>query len=369
MRQYLKNYQVKIRTIAPVFIGSGKEIGKKEYLFLNQRQVGILDTQLFYGYLKKLGKEQAFEQYLLGNNYMDLKTWLWKQNLKPAAVQPYLKYVLDCGDAILEKGANRLQVLEGIKDAYGKPYIPGSSLKGMFRTVLLGADIIQHPEKFKKEKEDLKRNAAFKKKRSVYLKKEIEAIEGATYRVLDREKNKSKVPTNDILQGFQVGDSNPISTEDLVLCQKIDLHVNEIERKLPILRECIKPGTEICFSIAVDTDFCKITEKTFCDAMELFMVYYKNFMVAFGEPRPEKQTFFCGGGVGFPSKTVLYPMYGKQEGIRLIQTVFEKTNVPKVHKHDNDDKYGVSPHTLKCTRYQGKRVQMGLCRIEQITSV
>ena len=73
MRQYLKNYQVKIRTIAPVFIGSGKEIGKKEYLFLNQRQVGILDTQLFYGYLKKLGKEQAFEQYLLGNNYMDLK--------------------------------------------------------------------------------------------------------------------------------------------------------------------------------------------------------------------------------------------------------------------------------------------------------
>lgn len=33
-----------------------------------------------------------------------------------------------------------------ITDPYGNPYIPGSSLKGMLRTLLLGRDILQNCE-------------------------------------------------------------------------------------------------------------------------------------------------------------------------------------------------------------------------------
>ena len=66
MNQYMKSYQVVMRTVGPVFVGSGKEIGKKEYVFLNRKQVGITDIQGLYNALQKRRKEEAFEEYLLG---------------------------------------------------------------------------------------------------------------------------------------------------------------------------------------------------------------------------------------------------------------------------------------------------------------
>ena len=41
-----------------------------------------------------------------------------------------------------------LEVGEFVKDAYGCPYVPGSSFKGMLRTVLLSALIEEGPEAF-----------------------------------------------------------------------------------------------------------------------------------------------------------------------------------------------------------------------------
>jgi len=48
---------------------------------------------------------------------------------------PWVKYRLSCGNFLLEK--NAINVFECIKDSYNNPYIPGSSLKGMLRTILL----------------------------------------------------------------------------------------------------------------------------------------------------------------------------------------------------------------------------------------
>ena len=57
MSQYLKSYQVELRTVGPVFIGSGKEISKKEYIFLENKRIGILDIERLYFYLVKKRKE------------------------------------------------------------------------------------------------------------------------------------------------------------------------------------------------------------------------------------------------------------------------------------------------------------------------
>ena len=40
-----------------------------------------------------------------------------------------------------------MQIISFIKDAYGKPYIPGSSIKGMLRTILLCYDILNNKNK------------------------------------------------------------------------------------------------------------------------------------------------------------------------------------------------------------------------------
>ncbi len=95
MKQYLKSYRVVLRTVGPVFVGSGREIGKKEYVFLNRGLVGIPDIQRLYGELAKRKKEAAFEDYLLENRSMDLTLWLKKQKIGMDEVCPFLKYTLD----------------------------------------------------------------------------------------------------------------------------------------------------------------------------------------------------------------------------------------------------------------------------------
>ena len=64
------------------------------------------------------------------------------------------------------------------------------------------------------------------------------------------------------------------------------------------------------------------------------------------------------------SKTVIYALYGKKEGVRTVASVFDKTKVPHVHKHNRDVAQGVSPHIIKCTRWKGSLYQFGQCRFE-----
>lgn len=371
MNPYLKSYQVVMHTVGPVFIGSGGEIGKKEYLFLNKRKAAVLDIPQLYIELRKRRKADAFEEYLLRGKDISLTNWLEKQRVDIDGLDKMIKYKLDCGDAILDKGANKLQILECIKDAYGLPYIPGSSLKGMLRTVLIGADIMKNPEKYQRQKNNMRKNADIRGSRKNYLKGDMEDIEGTALRILNRPKTKPGDAVNDILQGLVISDSEPLSEDNLVLCQKIDRHTDGRERPLPILRECIKPDTEIRFTITVDTNVCGLSKEMLMSAVKLFITgYYRNFTAAFRDMDiPKTNYVYCGGGCGFVSKTILYPMYGKEEGINMAQCVFHNTGVPGNHKHYKDREYGASPHTIKCTRYKGKLMQMGLCKIKKIEEI
>lgn len=367
MNRYLKSYQVVMRTDGPVFIGSGRDIGKKEYIWM-QNRVGIPDMNGLFREMVRRKKQAAFEDYLLGYSNLELTDWLRRENIRVNELQPFLRYTLDYG-SLTEGKREEYQVKECIKDAYGKPYIPGSTLKGMFRTILLGADILEHPEKYRNVKDKLRLNSDRDMNRSLYLQKDTKEIEGIFYRVLTRDKEKPDNAVNDILQGLVVSDSEPLPVDRLALCQKIDVHRNGNEKRIPILRECIKPGTEIRFLITVDTSVCDVTAESLLAAVKAFMTcYYNKFSVMFKEwiKVPNVKQVFCGGGCGFVSKTIIYPMYGKKDGIEVAQKIFEKTKVPVSHKHNKDKEFGVSPHVIKCTRYQGQLYQMGLCTIQKI---
>lgn len=370
MEKCLKTYQVVMRTVGPLFIGSGREINKKEYLFLNgKRQVGIPDIQKLYLELSRRRKAEAFEEYLLNKGNLSLTDWFFRQKINTNDLKTLIRYRLDCGDAVIEKGANRLQIMECVKDPYGMPYVPGSSLKGMFRTILLGADIRKSPEKYQNEKNEMWKSVSARESRNRYLRKNMMDIEGNAFRTLERPKTEPYDAVNDFMQGFIVSDSEPLSTEDLVLCQKIDRHTDGGEKALPILRECIKPDTQIHFSITIDPALCSLSDVRIMEAVKGFMTdYYNNFSRFFeGMDVPKTNYVICGGGSGFVSKTIVYPMYRKERGIEFAQKVFSCTLPPKInqqHRHDKDKEYGVSPHTIKCTRYQGRLLPMGVCKIK-----
>lgn len=48
MKNYLKSYRIHLKVLGPVFIGSGKELSKKEYLFYKNNQIAVIDIAKFY---------------------------------------------------------------------------------------------------------------------------------------------------------------------------------------------------------------------------------------------------------------------------------------------------------------------------------
>lgn len=363
MSRFLKSYKVVLRTLGPVFIGNGREIGKKEYIRIDKNKVGVIDIEKLYAFMVNKRKQDQFESFLLKEKRDDIKSWMMKQNMSTDSVNDFVKYTLECGDFVTDKGAGNMHVMECVKDAYGNPYVPGSSLKGMLRTVLLANDILDNSGKYELDKKHINETLIKGGIRNTFLKNEMQEIESKSFRVLNREKTNSNDAVNDILQGVRVGDSQPLSTDDLVLCQKIDVHADKSERALPILKECIEPGTEIVFDVTIDQSVCKLTISEIENAIDVFYKAYAELFVNVFEKTdfPKNVCVLLGGGSGYISKTITYFLYEKKEGVRVTQQIFEKTNVPKQHKHYRDSEIGLSPHTLKCTKYQGKLMQMGLC--------
>lgn len=365
MKQVLKNYELCLTTIGPVFIGNGKELNKKEYLFLNDKKIAVMNIEKLYGRIRTKGLSMEFERYILGKGNETLKQWMMKNRVAVQDVKDCIDYILESGDLAVERG-QRLQIMQCIKDAYGSPYIPGSSVKGMLRTILLGADLLANPGKYERDKEKFTADLwAFSGNRRRLLSGNITGMENRRYHTLGKT-DQMRDAVNDELAGLIVGDSDPLDIGCLVPCQKVECHPDGHEKKLNLLRECIRPGTEIRLPLTIDQSLCKIDEKGLEQAIRLFgQQYYENFSSRFqASDRPRGQEVYLGGGCGFVSKTIIYPMFQKKEGVRITKTIFEKTGVPRVHKHDRDIQLGVSPHILKCTRYRGKLMQMGLCSLK-----
>ncbi len=362
MTDYLKTYMVKLNLVGPLFIGSGRNIGKKEYYVAGKNKVVIPDIDRLYGFLQKKGKENAFEEFLLKNNRDGLAEWLRQADVKLSELQEVSSYTLACDEKLFGRGG-RIEVKGFMKDSYGQPYIPGSSLKGMLRTILLASEVLKDSS-YQNMADKISENAVRELKISNrFASSDIKAIESKAFNRLGRIGTEPKDAVNDIMQGFIVSDSLPLTCDDLALCQSVDKHLDGTEKALPIAWECLKPGTEVQFSLTVDSSICKYDDKKILEAIKLFNDYcYDVFLKSFnGENRLADNIVSLGGGVGFASKTVLYQLLGENEGRRIVSIILDK-QFPK-HKHRDDARKGASPHVVKCARYNGKALQMGRCKL------
>ncbi len=361
----LKTYEITLIAKSPVFVGNGKSYTKKEYLIANNK-VHILNMNKLYAFLFAKKLDRSFEQFMLGNE-RDLFRWLKEKNLFNDA--------LKCADYSLNLDTRDLKGLEiksAIKDAYGNPYIPGSSLKGALRTILAAYRISENDALRANVRRELETELPNKDKKSrkQYLSNVVKNAEGRIFRTLNLPESKSGDAVNDILKGFIVGDSEPLSVNDLTLAQKIERHKDGKEKSLNLMRESIKPGTKIVFPLTIDEDICKFSEADILEAIYKFDdMYNENFLKKFEDIdalRADKPQIFLGGGAGFVSKTLVYPIMGQKNGVDATVKIFENTGVPFKHKHSKDKGLGVSPHIVKCTRYNGKTLQMGLCEFSII---
>ena len=107
----------------------------------------------------------------------------------------------------------------------------------------------------------------------------------------------------DIMSGIIVGDSEPLSREDIILCQKWEQHTDGTYKTLNLLRECIKPGTVIKSTLTIDETLCNIKRKIFWKQYSYSMnsiirISRRNFREVTGENRI--QYFWAVEAVLFP---------------------------------------------------------------------
>lgn len=355
----LKTYKITLIARGPVFVGDGKDFSKKEYIIAKDK-VNILNMNKFYGFLYKKKLANSFEKFMLDKNQKNLFAYLRDNNLFNDALK-FVRYSLNL-DTRDFKG---LEIKTFIKDSYGNPYIPGSSLKGAIRTVLATAHIAENETQREQFRLTLLNELPDKTSRNRYLQNAAKHIENKIFRKLNRENTKPDDAVNDIMQGVIVGDSEPLSITDLTLAKKIERHTDTKERSLNLWRESLKPGTKIVFPLTIDEDICKYTEADILEAIYKFdELYNDNFLKKFNDMdilRADKPQIFIGGGAGFVGKTLVYPIMGKSKGVDAVVQIFNNTGVSSEHKHNKDKSLGVSPHIVKVTEYNGQTLQMGLC--------
>ncbi len=371
MNNYLKTYKIILAVQSPVYIGSGKNINKKEYIFdYRTNTVHIPDFEKMFNFMYSKRLLEKYQDYLLKDR-RDFSRWLKENGLLPKDYMPWIAYSLSAGDA-LEEMKSKKEIYSFVKDAYGKPYIPGSSLKGAIRTALLAHCILNNKSKYANSAQAVMK-ADTSRKRTLMVR-EASGIEEMTFNTLGRIDSKGKPikpsnAVNDVMSGIRISDSKPLDVSALVLCQKVDENTQGMDRKMPLLRECLKPGTTVEFDLTIDTSLSPFGKDDIMAAINSFAqdnaaVFDSKFK---SNGILKKDTIVIGGGAGYQTKTVSYALLGKSpQSVKRISQIIDATLGGKAkteHKHYKDRQLGVSPHTAKRTYYQNKKYTMGVCTI------
>lgn len=371
MKEFIRSYKMKIQALSPIHIGSGEKISKKEYINLPmEHKVIIPDPVRMYCDLCEKGLEKDYIEYMLNGN-LDLGIWMKNHGIRKMDYQKWKRYEMDSGEAFSNRSGSRpvrpKEIMKFVKDAYGNPYVPGSSLKGMLRTALLAYSIGRNPAKYRLINGKIKEKAGQRATRDQCLAREALQLEAEVFHTLNLDASKGSA-VNCNLSGLYISDSKPLSLKDLTLSQKIDYTTDGREKPLPILREALIPGTDIYFEISIDRTRCPYTIENIMEALEEFQkCVYKYFYSRFHRGSSEEGIIWLGGGCGFLSKTVLYPLF-REEAVKVTDGVFKNTlgKNYSVHKHYRDISLKTAPHVCKCTRYNGRLYDIGMGRIERI---
>lgn len=368
MESYLERYDIVLETIGPVHIGCNDRIGKKAYVAKKnqgQIQICIFDQNRFWGEIIKRGLQKKYFDLILKNNTRSLQEWLTENKISDKDIKNLVSYTLHSEDMDLFKYLkNGIELC--IKDPYGLPYIPGSSLKGALRTAILSQDILKNPEKYEMIKKSIE-NSRYNGRKN-YLSRETKQIEELAFYTLNRRPKRQDI-VNDYFAGIYVGDSEPLTVDSLTLFVKADQTVKGIHHKINLVREAIKPGTMIHIPLTIDRRLCKLTVDQILEALKISEKIYRRYFLS--KFKVEKQSMepviYLGGGAGYGTKTVMYSIMG-DKSLRIVSNMLIKMTSEN-HNHRKDIALGVSPHVKKISFYGGKAEHVGKCRVSIIPHI
>lgn len=361
--EHLTVCDLRLTTRAPLYIGSGVVSAKTDYLFdARAKTVSMIDPDALFAWLYQKRLADRYEQFVFSGDTR-LDGFLKSCGITESERNALFLYTVNAEDA-LDDNHSLKEIHRFVRDAQHRVYVPGSSVKGALRTVLLSALIAREKKGNWPD--------SFNKKESA---RQMQTLEGLYLNSLSLKRDKSgrlvNDPVNSILRGLSVSDSEPVADTAMILSGKSDVNTRGEEKKLPLCRECIRPGTELRFQLTLDHSVLpeEWSEELLMQMIRDFDAYYQRiYLTRFALPRGAhpvsyQDALILGGGSGFFSKTLVYPYLGTQEGLKRTEKVMIQQF--SRHGHDKDaSEHHISPHTMKYGKYQGALYPYGVCEVQ-----
>ena len=402
-----------LKVVTPINIADGIVLGAKDYLYDSRRQkVYFLNLHQWHMFIYKHMLLEKYESYLA--NFRDkqsLLEWLRMQGYDIDDVRTVITSEAQATVNLMDNERKKTlnDISRHIQQPDGSLYVPGSSIKGVFRTAILYSllqkrhdikvkywcyikqqvDIIEKlmEEERKPRELQIMPYSVIKKKKNQATKeidKLIASLESELLHTLrlkdDKERNISnKNAVCSAMRGLQVSDTYASRNMQTAILQKVDGGFDKFgkasPKKLPIFRECMLPEAERFFDVKIEKafmntiginsvdDLLKATHSFFAAVTDLLQqAFGKEYQEAFQVVAAGNM--FLGGNTGFFSKTLLAMLApDKDTAKNTIKVLLDKSF--KNHKHILRDKV-IAPRTLKCTNYNGKLMLMGVAEVRKV---
>ncbi len=391
-------------TVAPVHVGSGEIRRANEYLydkahsmayFLNEtRWVAFLDKRQlmepFLAYIEESSRQLGQRRGpFRGKNLWD---WLRAQGVQPREMEALAVRRTRAERCVIsEKGSlNDVHLQMALSD--GRPYVPGSTIKGALRTGILYRLIRQEPERFRGFWQKILREAESRDKlhdKENVWKRAIKNLETQALHTLRVEKE-SREMVNSALRGLRVSDAVVTKREtETLLLQKLDATTKPnrqgiTSKTLPLFRECIPPGRRLHFTLTADFSMLRtIGITSFEDIFQGLRAYTAQALALLEEEFPKYRPQFdearetdclLGGGTGFLSKTLVCALARDAREARDFTAQYLDEKFGRfdrqagkwrpTHHHVRLDG-ALSPRTLKLAATAQEEWLLGLCRFEE----
>lgn len=381
----MKYWKMKLTCQSPVHIGSGDIYQKNQYVYEDngkKAHIYFLNESKWAEFLEKEKLLDSFVSEIHRKfkhfSIYDFLNTCKRNDRQPESLKRLIRDLVDSGvlskpeTADVPYSKNPRNALNDvhtfIKDSKGRMYIPGSSLKGAFRTAIITAMIRKDRTKYGKYWNDIVTAAEVGGYLVQNIGNVLERLEKEIFIPIGTDGKRNMV--NSYFRGLTVGDSTAATLPGLIV-QKADLgETEERPHTISLWRECMAPGDTVTFKLGIDSVGMKALgisdAKGLIQCLQDFVDFQCDLLwKSFGDTdeiqEMQHTDLLLGGGAGFLSKTVIYALApdlktGRDVVKRLMAEQFKRG-------HHNQGEH-ISPHTLKLAKRGNSYQVMGMCKLE-----
>lgn len=389
--------EYELTCIAPVHVGSGQKLKSFEYLYDRRKdEVAFLNESKWIALLAQHDLMDTFADAVMSGAFLrqSIREWLLDHQIKEGELRSIiLRRAASAPLITKERGRTKLNdIVAQTTLADGRPYIPGSTIKGALRTGILYHAIRRDPARFRSTWQEtlrsLREPLKDQKKISDRMMSRVEQTILHTLCLSDDVKTGDAVSS--AMRGLRVSDAVG-TVRDTVVLQKVDATTKKKRQgenvsELPLFRECIPAGAKLRFAVTADLSMLETTGlRSLDEALAGVRAYTADGLrlqeKVFGKKYPalfaaaKNADALLGGGTGFLSKTLVYALAGSDEEAHTfiasyLDAAFQTRNRQTrrrepAHRHKELDEK-ISPRTLKRAVMGQDDWIMGLCSIRGI---